>query len=445
MAATAPERYGPLLFLELNEVNFDFLRGYAEQGRLPTFKRLLGAHGYALTTSETEYERIEPWIQWVTAHTGKPYVDHGVFRLGDIVNHDIPQVWEQLEGRGLRVGAMSPMNAKNRLRNAAFFVPDPWTSTDITAPPALRALYAAICQAVNDNSRSRVTVRSLKDLLRGFTTYASRDNLAYYARLASTSVRAPWRKAMVLDLLLADVFIAEVQRTRPDFATLFVNAAAHIQHHYLFCSSIYRGQSRNPDWYVKPGSDPVYEAYALYDRIIRSVMSRFPDARLMLGTGLHQVPHESVTFYWRLRNHGDFLRGIGVEFARVEPRMSRDFVVSFDSEDGARNAQAVLESARAEDGIPLFEVDNRGRDIFAMLTYPHDIDARAGFAVGNRNHAGLRDRLTFVALKNGEHNGVGYFVDTGRRLRPQDPPIPLAAMPDLVAEALFGPARLSRA
>ena len=102
MAATAPERYGPLLFLELNEVNFDFLRGYAEQGRLPTFKRLLGAHGYALTTSETEYERIEPWIQWVTAHTGKPYVDHGVFRLGDIVNHDIPQVWEQLEGRGLQ-------------------------------------------------------------------------------------------------------------------------------------------------------------------------------------------------------------------------------------------------------------------------------------------------------------------------------------------------------
>ena len=287
---------------------------------------------------------------------------------------------------------MSPMNAKNRLRNAAFFVPDPWTSTDITAPPALKALYAAICQAVNDNSRSRLTVRSLKDLLRGFTAYASRDNLAYYAMtrvdLGPRTVaqgngsRSPARRRIQ----------CRGTRTRPDFATLFVNAAAHIQHHYLFCSSVYSGKSRNPDWYVKPGSDPVYEVYALYDRIIRSVMRGFPDARLMLGTGLHQVPHESVTFYWRLRNHADFLRGIGVEFARVEPRMSRDFVVSFDSEDGARNAQAVLESARADDGIPLFEVDNRGRDIFAMLTYPHDIDARAGFAVGDRNHAGLRDR-----------------------------------------------------
>ncbi len=444
-----PERpagdFRPLLFLELNEVNFDFLRGYVDEGRLPTFKRLLDANGFALTTSEQRYEELEPWIQWVTAHTGKPYVDHGVFRLGDIVNHDIPQVWEQLEQRGLLVGAVSPMNAKNRLRNAAFFVPDPWTPTDITALPTLKALYAAISQAVNDNARSRLTARSLKDLVRGFAAYALPENLGQYAMLASSSVRGPWRKAMFLDLLLADVFISEVQRTRPDFATLFVNAAAHIQHHYLFCSTVYRGQSRNPDWYIRPGTDPVYEVYTLYDRIVRSVMRRFPGARLMLGTGLHQVPHESVTFYWRLRDHADFLRRIGILFARVEPRMSRDFVVSFDNEDAARNAQAVLESARAEDGIPLFEVDNRGLDIFAMLTYPCDIDARSGFAVGEQRHAHLRDRVTFVALKNGDHDGVGYFVDTGRRLQPQDPPIPLAAMPQLINDALFGQMKHSRA
>jgi hypothetical protein len=435
----------PLLFLELNEVNFEFLRGYADAGRLPTFKSLFERYGFALTSSEQKYEELEPWIQWVTAHTGKSYADHRVFRLGDIVNHDIPQVWERLEQRGLRVGALSPINAKNRLRNAAFFVPDPWTDTEVTAPPKLKGLYAAISQAVNDNSHSRVTVRSVMDLLRGFAAYASPANFALYAKLASTSIGAPWRKAMFLDLLLADVFVAEVRRTMPDFATLFVNAAAHIQHHYLFCSTIYRGESRNPEWYVRSGADPVYEVYALYDRIVRNVASQVPDARLMLGTALHQVPHGSVTFYWRLRDHADFLRGIGVTFARVEARMSRDFLVSFESDDAARAAQAVLESARADDGIRLFEVDNRGRDIFAMLTYPHDIDQNAGFRVGERRHAGLRSRVSFVALKNGEHDGVGYFVDTGRRLRPEDPPIPLSAMPDLIVEALFGRAGLTAA
>ena len=32
----------------------------------------------------------------------------------------------------------------------------------------------------------------------------------------------------------------------------------------------------------------------------------------------------------------------------------------------------------------------------------------------------------FVAIKNGRHNGIGYFLDTGARAAPQDQPIPLA-------------------
>lgn len=61
--------------------------------------RLLGAIGCVLTESEKEYQHLEPWIQWVTAHIGMTFAEHGVFRLGDIVNRDIPQIWEQLEQR----------------------------------------------------------------------------------------------------------------------------------------------------------------------------------------------------------------------------------------------------------------------------------------------------------------------------------------------------------
>src|SRR5688572_20763032 len=115
-----------LLFLELNEVNFDFVQKYVARGGLPNFARLIARHGVTLTSSEQRYEQLEPWIQWVTAHTGRTFAEHGVFRLGDIVNRDIPQIWELLEERGFSVGAISPMNAKHRLRNPAFFVPDPW-------------------------------------------------------------------------------------------------------------------------------------------------------------------------------------------------------------------------------------------------------------------------------------------------------------------------------
>ncbi|WP_204315871.1 hypothetical protein, partial [Enterobacter hormaechei] len=88
---------------------------------------LLGEHGFQRTTSEQDYDNLEPWIQWVTAHTGLDYGEHGIFRLGDIVEHDLPQIWDDLEQKGLNVGAISPMNARQRMRAPAFFLPDPWT------------------------------------------------------------------------------------------------------------------------------------------------------------------------------------------------------------------------------------------------------------------------------------------------------------------------------
>lgn len=429
-------RTSPLLFLELNEVNFELLRAYAQHGSLPTFHKLLESHGYARTSSEDRYEEIEPWIQWVTAHTGKTLAEHRVFRLGDIVQHEIPQVWEELEQRGFVVGAISPMNAKNRLRNAAFFVPDPWTATPITAPPTLRKLYESITQAVQGNAQSKVSVKSLIGLLHGSLVYANTHNWSRYIRFALGSRGHPWRRALFLDLLLADVFLKEMDRTRPDFASLFLNAAAHIQHHYLFSSRFYEGDSRNPEWYVRAGVDPVLEVYKLYDTIIAQTMRALPNARIMIGTGLHQNPHAELTFYWRLKDHAAFLTQIGVPFSRVEPLMSRDFLVSCDTTEEAETAQSVLEDVRASNGSCLFEVDNRGRDLFVMLIYSHDIKRQESFNVGGRTVGSLRAHVTFVAIKNGEHDGVGYFMDTGRCLNPVEQLFPLREVPGLVLAAV---------
>jgi hypothetical protein len=436
MTAESPAQ---LLFLELNEVNFDFLRRYARLGQLPTFSKLFAAQGYALTESEDQYEKLEPWIQWVTAHTGQSLAQHGVFRLGDIVSRDIPQIWEKLEERGMRVGAVSPMNAKNRLRQPAFFVPDPWTQTAVHASPVLQRLYEAIVQVVGDNASARVTPRSIANLLKGFVAFASPAHWGRYVKLALTARSRPWRKAIFLDLLLADVFMHEVRRTRPHFATLFVNAAAHIQHHYLFCSSVYEGGIRNPEWYVRPGVDPVLEVYQLYDRIIARAMAAFPQARLMIGTGLHQNPHPKVTFYWRLQDHAGFLRRLGVDFSSVQALMSRDFVVTCASPEAARAAEQRLGLVTANDGVPLFEVDNRGNDLFVMLTYPNDITGQTTYRLGDGAAQPLREHVVFVALKNGEHHGVGYFLDTARRFDPAARPIPLMSIPDLVMEAVLGP------
>lgn len=431
-----------LLLLELNEVNFDFVEAYSAQGELPVFEALIRRHGLSRTTSEESHERLEPWIQWVTAHTGRSFAEHQVFRLGDIVAHDIPQIWEELEQHGLKVGAISPMNAKHRLRDPAFFVPDPWTRTKVTARGTLRKLYDAMCQVVNDNAASTVTPAALKSLALGALRYVRPQSYPLASKLVMRSIGKPWRRALLLDLLLGEVFMHEVRRTSPQFASLFLNAAAHIQHHYMFCAAPYKGPHRNPNWYVAAGLDPVLESYKLYDRILGTICRMFPRARVMLATGLHQDPYPRSTFYWRLKAHAAFLRMIGVPFVNVEPRMSRDFLIQCADAAMARHAAEILNSATASDGMRLFDVDNRGSDLFVMFTYSREVTAGLGCTVLGREYSDLRQHVAFVAIKNGEHNGIGYFLDTGisRGEQDREEVFPLKDMPARIFEAFGLPA-----
>lgn len=424
-----------LLFLELNEVNFDQLRAYARRGLLPHLAELIERHGVSETISEARYEELEPWIQWVSAHTGLTLSEHGVYRLGDIVGRDLEQIWEVLERQGVRVGAISPMNAENRCIDPAFFVPDPWTPTAISGPSALRRLYAPIAQAVNDNAEARLNLSTAMGLIAGLLRYAAPANYpGYIGDVVGAARGRIWRKAMMLDRLLADVFVREVKRTRPGFATLFLNAAAHIQHHYLFNSSVYEGALSNPEWYIAPEIDPVFEIYQLYDRIVGQVRGAFPAARLMLATGLHQDPHGAVTLYWRLRDHVGFLDRAGVPFERIEPRMSRDFVVFCRDADQAAHAADRLAAIVASDGRPLFSIDNRGDSLFVELIWAEEIGPDFVYLVDGAPAAGLHRDVAFVAVKNGQHNGIGYFLDTGAGAQGA---FPITEIPSRVCQA-FG-------
>lgn len=423
-----------VVVLELNEVNFDFVKAYGLRGQLPELNRLIRTNGISETTSEREYREWEPWIQWVTAHSGKTLAEHGVFRLGDIVDTDVDQIWEQLERRGLSVAALSPMNAANRLSRPAFFLPDPWTKTAMTGPKAVCRLYAVLAEAVNDNASGRLTPSMIMALVFGLIRYARPENYLTYLKVMAGSLKGGWRRAIFLDLFLGDLFIHLMKTTRPQFATVFMNAAAHIQHHYMFSSAVYDGGIRNPAWYVAEGPDPVLEIYQIYDRQVGAIRKALPDARLMIATGLHQVPYERETCYWRLRDHRAFLELMDIPFAEVRPLMSRDFVIECRTAAEALRAESLLERVVADNGAPLFAIDNRGTDLFVEFVYPKNIETGTGWRLGDRQFNDLRSHVAFVAIKNGEHDGIGYFIDTGENAAAGDR-FPLTDLPKKMAAA----------
>jgi hypothetical protein len=186
---------------------------------------------------------------------------------------------------------------------------------------------------------------------------------------------------------------------------------------------------------VKPSEDPLLEVYELYDTILSQLIQNFPTTHFILATGLHQEPHAEVTYYWRLVQHESFLRQIDVPFETVEPRMSRDFLIKCRDAHQAVSAAQRLALATAN-GLPLFEIDNRGTDLFVMLTYPREICLGFEFSIGNENFNTLYKDVAFVAIKNGKHDGMGYFVYTATSAAVSPVVIPLTALPERIKAAL---------
>jgi len=399
------------ILLGLNELNFDYIKFYIHQGLLPNFKVLFEIQEPIETTSENEYKLLEPWVQWVSIHTGKTYDEHKVFRLGDIVEHkNLSQFFEELEDEGLSVGAVSPFNADNRLKNPAFFIPDPWTKTKPSGNKIVKALYNAVHQSVNDNAKDKLNLKSMISLVFGLLLYVPILRWFHYIKTI-LNAKKPGAKAIILDSLLADVHLTLWKKHKPDFSNLFLNSGAHIQHHYLFNSSAYTGNIKNPEWYCPEDYDPLIHILSEYDKVIGNLLN-LKNTKLIVATGLHQQPHKHLTFYWRIKEHVKFANMIGIKnFSEILPRMSRDFLVKFENKDDASISESLLNSFYSfNDEIKIFKVDNRGLSLFVELIYPHDIDESDAIYSKESQFKleEFKSYIAFVAIKNGEHNGTGY-------------------------------------
>lgn len=395
-----------LVSLELNELSFDLVREYCARGKLPVFARLLREHTLFETVAEAAHPLLEPWIQWPTVYSGKSYAEHHLFRLGDAVDSRHPQVWEILEAEGVSVGAVSPINARNGCRQADFFIPDPWTVTAVSGEEPLVRLHAIVRDAVNANAHDRRGALALgRSLLPFLVKYASPRSASEYARILGCAARHKWARAVFLDRFLADLFLNLRARKCTQFASLFLNAGAHIQHHYFYDAAVYDGEGRNPDWYsgLRPrGIDPLLFVYEAYDRILADMLA-LPDTRLLVTTGLSQRPNPDCIYQYRFKDHCSSLAKLGIAGGHVVPRMSRDFLIEFESEVEARAGERRMAELSCA-GEPLFAVENRGNSLFCQIAYFGPAEAFADI--------GLADQVTLVSIENGIHQTKGYHLDT---------------------------------
>ncbi|WP_067738378.1 hypothetical protein [Novosphingobium naphthalenivorans] len=414
-----------VISLELNELNLHYVRKFVTAGKLPGFAKLLKEKQLFETVSELGYPYLEPWIQWPTVYNGKTYNEHKIFRLGDSVYKPQPQIWEKLEAQGVKVGALSPMNAANACANPDFFMPDPWTNTEVTASPRATRLYALIRDVVNDNASSELSSFKLgRQLLPLALPYLRGKSLARYLRILPMALRHKWAKAAFLDCLLTDLFLSLMDDNGTQYGSLFLNAGAHIQHHHMFDSEAYEGERRNPGWYSSAAEsdvDPLLFIYSVYEDILNQFLET--GNRVLITTGLSQMPNEREHYQYRIVDFDSFFAEAGLKDAEIKPRMSRDFLLDFPTREAAEVGIATLDTVRCGDK-PLFSIEDRGTTLFCQVGYfgaPEGLDnVTIGSVSGNH-----RAKFTLVSIENGIHQTIGYHIDSAIAATGETQNIPL--------------------
>jgi hypothetical protein len=72
-----------------------------------------------------------------------------------------------------------------------------------------------------------------------------------------------------------------------------------------------------------------------------------------------------------------------------------------------------------------------------MLSYPDDIHRLDHILINGNTFPNFLQEVAFVAIKNGRHNGNGYFADSGMKPGALPSQFPLREMPDRILAA-FG-------
>jgi hypothetical protein len=365
-----------VISLEFNELCPSLMERFIKEGKLPNFRQLYEQSEVYTTDAQEKSPFLEPWIQWVTVHSGLPYSEHKVFRLDEGHNLKSKRIWDIVSEAGLRVWVCGSMNASYNFGLNGYIMPDFW-STKVTPNSAELLPYFRFVQKQVQEHTNDSAPFSRGDYLR-FLRFMSSHGLSLDTIVAiiqqlireKITKKYRWQRATIADKLQFDLFRSYYQKFRPNFSTFFINSTAHFQHMYW--------RNFEPDKFsAKPSvKDQIeYEKAILFgyqemDKLIAKFLTLVDtNTTLILSTALSQQPcftyeNSGGKRLYRPRKFENVLEFAGVNKKYVcSPVMAEQFYIRFDSEQDAVEAEKKLLTLQV-DRRSIMELKRNGKDVF---------------------------------------------------------------------------------
>ena len=402
-----------LLIIQMNEINFDLVKQYSKELNLSNFQHMIDSFNNIETSSEKNYENLEPWIQWVSFYTGKSYDEHKVFFLNELKN-DVDTIFKYFDEKlNAKQCLMLPMNLKNNLNNSQnIFIPDPWTETQIQCDKKLKEFYTIIKKIILNNKNVNLTINEIYYLFYYIFINSSFKFKLFVLKNLLNLFNKKYFKAILFDKLISDIFLKKIKSVDYDISSIFLNAGAHIQHHYLLSSRFVKN-TNNPKWYLKEKYDPIQDYLLAYDKILGNFL-KLKNYEILLMTGLSQSQINEPIFYYNLKNPNTFFSKINIYPRKIIKRMSRDYTLEFNDLNIMSQSINILKNLKIGD-LNFFSIKSKENKIFLEIIYPKEVIDTDRIIINNIK-INVKEELVFLAIKNSIHNQKGYCFTNLRSL-----------------------------
>lgn len=404
-----------LMMIELNEFSVNlFARGVKELP-LPNIERLLAMRSSTTTTDDlVEHRGLDPWVQWVSTHTGVPSSVHGIIHLGDAPSKlGLRQIWETLSDRGITSGVWGAMNAtRGKAEKCDFFLPDPWTFSEEAFPERINDLLALpryYSKNYLDVSRTEFFKRTLRLAKYVIGSGAVFKILGMTPFILRGITRNGLNNAMLFslfDLFSTALFLQQKKKTQPQFSIIFLNSIAHLQHHRWE-----EGENLTAD---------VTFGLRAIDRVLAMLFaSQKKNEALIIMNALTQrnIVHEKPRICYRQINPARFLNAVGLSFESVEQLMTNDAHVFFKDQGLRDAAAAALKKAKLQD-LPLFDVESNAQDhtkLFYQVDFWEEMYDDETIEINGRTIKFL-DHFEAIVARTGAHVRNGNVFTVGIEL-----------------------------
>lgn len=393
-----------LTFIELNEFNPDLMRKAADDYSLVHVARLLGMrHSETHTADEIEHQGLDPWVQWVGVHTGRPTIDHNIRRLGLTSKQGKSQIWNMIAQRGGTWGVWGVMNAPMASSDGTlFFMPDPWSFEEKAYPPYLNDLLALPRYAAKNylEMRPLELVRAGLRLGRYFAAPSRWSDIPVIARwLLKGTLTAGFNMhtlTTLVDYIGVRQFIRLKRKGHPDFSVIFLNHIAHLQHQFWR-----RGDLFDPN--MKFG-------LLMCNEMLNLIFKHLDDGEaVLIANGMRQKNvHGDGWCVYRQKSAEGMLRALGIDFDKVEQCMTNDANILFKDPATADQAMLILSSTIVQEtGKPIFYCERETTtQVFYQLSLDDRVAPGTSIASGERRIP-FDQVLELICERTGAHEQNG--------------------------------------